>query len=170
MADHVTITCQRCKNEIAHVCSESLREAAVRLFKWRPTIGFPEAMKRRNPWIGRVKGGYDVDGSEIPFLCQVYQYALLGEEDGRSLIALVNDLLRAAGLDPFSLKEAAARELLAMKLAREDAERRRTWEDRHQTSGGGDLANHTSIPETLDRCLCRGRSSHEWSGVGCECQ
>lgn len=120
----LTITCRRCKNQIAHVCSEDLRTAAIALFKWRPQSGFPDALKRRNPWVGKTKRGYDVDGPEIPFLSEVYQYALLGKEDGRTMLALVNNLLRAAGLEPIELEEAANSELETAQLAREDAERR----------------------------------------------
>lgn len=156
MADNVIITCRRCNNQITHICSTTLQDAAVLLFKWRPMIGFPVAMKNRNPWIGHVKGSCDVDGPEIPFLSEVYQYALLGKEDGRTLLALVNNLLRAAGLDPSELEKAAGRELLAAKLARESAERRAT-----RTRGRKELIPQIDVRLIINNMLHGGRTDKE---------
>jgi hypothetical protein len=131
----VKITCEGCQAEIVHVCrGKGIGAAAVELFKWRPEAGFPDALKKGNPYIAKLdaKDGEgkidDVDSETVPFMCETYLYALMGKEDARTLMALVNNLIREAGLEPRQFQEKAWRSLqealdekLAEKKRREEA-------------------------------------------------
>lgn len=116
------IRCTQCKNVITHSCNGDVRATAIRLFKWRPEIGFPEALKKKNPWADER-----LDDEDIPFLSEAYLYALLGKEDARTLMAMINNLMRAVGLEPYDIEKEANVQLDAeakvRKERRERAER-----------------------------------------------
>jgi hypothetical protein len=116
------ITCSRCKSTLHHECHpETLEEAAIDLFMWRPESGFPKKLKGNG------------DGSEndetVPFLTESFLYPLLGKDDARSLMARVHSLFRALGVEPrdFELK---AWEILDKKKRDHEAEMARRAEAR----------------------------------------
>lgn len=95
------IICNKCNSELTHVCNADLRQAAIDLYKWRPCC-FPS----------RVKAPPDARDKTIPLLSESYLYPLLGKEDARTLMALVNHVLRSAGLDPDEIHDVACKELV----------------------------------------------------------
>jgi hypothetical protein len=112
------ITCERCNEEITHVCNADLVGDIVYLLKWRPHMGFPAKLKVGNIWVREVTDRInptvkidDIDDPLCPLLSETYLYALLGKEDARTFIALFNGIIRSAGLDPHVLTEQADQEL-----------------------------------------------------------
>lgn len=96
------VTCSRCKQGLVHECHpESLQEAAVDLFMWRPESGFPKGIR------GSTEYGSEKDNEDVPFLSESFLYPLLGKEDARTLMALVNNLFRSMGVEPHVLREKA---------------------------------------------------------------
>lgn len=113
----LTITCSRCNSTLHHECHpETLEEAALDLFMWRPEDGFPKAMKNGNDYC---------DGSEdketVAFLTEAFLYPLLGKEDARSLMARVHALFQAMGVEPRDFEEKAW-QLLDQKKRDKEAE------------------------------------------------
>ncbi len=98
--DDTTIICNRCKAELTHICNEGLAQAIKALYKWRPECGFPFPSSDE-----------DVKSPEVPFLSEAYLYKLLGKNDARTLLALVDSVVRAVGLDPNSIAHLADKEL-----------------------------------------------------------
>jgi hypothetical protein len=95
------VTCSRCESELHHECHpETLAEAAVDLFMWRPESGFPELKGARG------KSG-DEHSESVPFITESFLYPLLGKEDARSFMSRVDSLFRAMGIDPHGLREKA---------------------------------------------------------------
>ncbi len=85
------VTCSRCGSKLHHECHpETLQEAAIDLFMWRPESGFPK----------RLKG--NGDGSEkdeaVPFLTESFLYPLLGKEGSWSVGRGV--AWKASGMQP----------------------------------------------------------------------
>lgn len=120
------VTCQRCDCEITHRCrGESLQEAAVALYKWRPEGGFPEALKEDNDYISVEDGIADVDRDDMPFVCEVFLYALLGKEDARTLMALIGNVIEASGVESRSLQMKAYKQLADERAKREKEMKRR---------------------------------------------
>ena len=112
------VTCSRCKLQVSHECHpESLQEAAIDLFMWRPESGFPKGVR------GSTEYGAEKDNEDVPFLTESFLYPLLGKEDARTLMALVNNLFRSMGVEPHFLREKAW-EILDQKK-RDKAERER---------------------------------------------
>lgn len=118
--DH-TITCNRCKAEVTHICNPALIEDAVRIYSWRPECT-PAAIAE-DPDIAADES--------IPFLSETYLYTLLGKEDARTLLYSINNLLRSVGLDPNHIQQMAWERLDKEKKEREAAEeRQRKWRER----------------------------------------
>lgn len=113
------VTCSRCGSKLHHECHpETVAEAALDFFMWRPESGFPKALKKGNDWVDER-----VDDESIPFFSEAYLYALLGKEDARTFMALIGSIFRAMGIEPRHLEEKAD-ELLAKKK-RDRAEEKR---------------------------------------------
>jgi hypothetical protein len=116
----LVVRCSRCDSELHHECHpETLEEAAIDLFMWRPESGFPKALKRRNE---------NCDGTEdeenTAFFTEAYLYPLLGNEDARSLLARISHLFYAMGIDPDPLREKAW-EVIEKKLRDQAEEEKR---------------------------------------------
>jgi hypothetical protein len=110
----LTITCTRCKNEVGHVCNDGLMPALVKLLTWKPEDGVAKPSVKR--------GAYYRKGDETaPFMSEAFLYNLLGKEDARTLLALVNQFADAAGLDRVGVHRALTTEYEAM--AAQDTER-----------------------------------------------
>lgn len=52
---------------------------------------------------GKPYSYYAEGDEEAPFFSEAYLYALLGKGDVRTVLAMLNNLIRAAGLDPHKL-------------------------------------------------------------------
>lgn len=116
------VTCSRCGSKLHHECHpETLQEAAIDLFMWRPESGFPKKLKGNG------------DGSEkdenVPFLTESFLYPLLGKEDARTLMALVRNLFYSMGIDGHGFQEKAW-ELIDQKKRDKIAEEKRRVEAR----------------------------------------
>jgi len=110
------VTCERCCSEIEHICTKNLVGAIVDLYEFRPEVGFPKSKD-----INSYKDE-NVDSDEVPFLSETYLYALLGKEDARTLMALVNHVVREAGHEPSFLQGKAHRILEEKKKEKERLE------------------------------------------------
>ncbi len=83
-------------------------EAAIRLYQYTPEI-VPDGFKTTGG-----EGMYTPGDETAPFFTESYLYNLMGKEDGRTVLALVHNLLKAMGLDGYdihALEEKAAREI-----------------------------------------------------------
>lgn len=94
------ITCDRCKNEITHICNKDLRQAVIDLLTFTPHGGMPDFLKRES----RRAGFYDKGDNEVPVICETFLYPLLGKDDARTFMALLNHVLRIVGMDPDSME------------------------------------------------------------------
>lgn len=113
----LTITCSRCNSLLHHECHpETLEEAALDLFQWRPESGFPKALKKGNDYCDGNE-----DDETVPFLTESFLYPLLGKEDARTLLARIHALFRAMGVEPRNFEENAWR-LLDEKKKDKEAE------------------------------------------------
>jgi|WetSurMetagenome_2_1015567.scaffolds.fasta_scaffold72590_2 hypothetical protein len=119
-----TITCARCKADVTHRCNTELVAWAIRLLKWRPESGFPEQLKKDNVYLPDKETKNEIDSPEIPFMSEAFLYPLLGKEDARTLMALVDHLLAGVGLDPSSIQNMAYAEIEKDRQQRLEAEER----------------------------------------------
>ena len=94
--DNLEIRCSRCKAPIQHVCDKLLISAVRELQMFvvdTPTILF----NKRNQY-------YEKGNEKTPFFSESFLYPLLGKENARTVLAAVNNVIRAAGIDPRSLQ------------------------------------------------------------------
>lgn len=114
----LNITCDRCKNQLTHVCNNDLKKAILAIYDFTPHWGMPDAVKKE----GR-KGGFYVKGEDddAQFFSETFLYCLLGKDEGRTVLYLINNLVRAAGIDPDS--EEFIKELNALYDARAEEKR-----------------------------------------------
>jgi len=91
--EQLSIRCDRCKQRLTHVCSRTLKRAISQLFtvklEDRPHAGFFSKSR-----------GYAKGDEDAPFFSEAYLYNLLGKEDARTVLAIVNNLIRACGIEP----------------------------------------------------------------------
>lgn len=100
------VYCRNCKANLEHVCNPDLVETAIRLFRWR--VSDPSHLKK----LMKHLPDYYTEGDEnAPLFSEAGLYTLLGKEDARSVLALINSILREAGLDPAALRHKAYLEL-----------------------------------------------------------
>ena len=92
------ITCDRCKNEVTHICDKDLKKAVIDLMTFTPHCGMPDFLKKES----RKAGFYDKGDDEVPVICETFLYPLLGKDDARTFMALLNHVLRIVGMDPDS--------------------------------------------------------------------
>lgn len=93
-----------------------VREKFRDLVSWVPESGFPSLMK------GQDHGAYGRTREELrgcPFFTEAFTYELLGKEDARTLLALVRELMVAAGIPRMEQHEI---ECEAHRENREEAE------------------------------------------------
>lgn len=121
MSDDLEVRCGRCGSQLHHHChAESLPEAAIDLYMWRPESGFPKALRKGNDWVDER-----VDDKTIPFFSEAFLYALVGKSDARSLLGLIEGLFHAMGIDPYLFQERAAQILDEKKRTAEEQEKNR---------------------------------------------
>lgn len=94
------ITCDRCKNEVTHICDKDLKKAVIDLLTFTPHWGMPAFLKRES----KKAGFYDKGDEEVPVICETFLYPLLGKDDARTFMALLNHVLRIVGMDPNSVE------------------------------------------------------------------
>ncbi len=121
MSEYKT-TCCRCDAEVTHVCSQDFVKEAIDIFRFVPEGGFPAQLKKGNPYLSKE------DVAEIdtmPFFSETYLYALIGKEDARTVLAMINNFIRAAGLDPYGVEMRGYAVTVAKQRERETQDRRR---------------------------------------------
>lgn len=73
------IICNQCKCEVAHVCNQDIKKSASQL--------------------ATVTG----EDGKYPIFSECYLYEKLGKEDARTLMVLVENVIRACGINPDSV-------------------------------------------------------------------
>ncbi len=113
----LTITCDRCKAQVDHRCNAELMPAIVKLFTWSPHVS---VLDKKSPY-------YDEEDEGAPFLTEATLYNLLGKDDARTLLALVNQVIAAAGIDQMGVYHAvnAAMEVIDKEQAEQATQRAR---------------------------------------------
>jgi hypothetical protein len=94
----LTITCNRCKNKVTHVCDTGLKNAVIELLTFTPNFGMPDFLKKES----KRAGFYDSTDDEVPVICESFLYPLLGKDDARTFMGRLNHVLRIVGMDPDS--------------------------------------------------------------------
>jgi hypothetical protein len=107
---HVTVTCDRCKSVLTHICNPELIEHVKALFTL--TLHLDEDTLT----ILKNSEHYSPGDEQLPFFSEAVLYSLLGKDSGRSVLSSVNYLLRLVGLDPEELEQKSWRELIAQKV------------------------------------------------------
>ena len=119
------ITCDRCKNEITHICNKDLKQAVIDLLTFTPHGGMPDFLKRES----RRAGFYDKGDDEVPVICETFLYPLLGKDDARTFMAMLNHVLRIVGMDPDSVEiDRAVDDVIQGRIDRKIEEAKRTKE------------------------------------------
>lgn len=113
----LTITCEDCKAEVDHRCSVDLLTAIVDLYTWGPEHGMPDYMIKEGKRTKMFAEGDD----DAPFMTEAFLYTALGKEDARTLLALVNTVIAACGLDQMGIYKAINERLESIKADREQA-------------------------------------------------
>ncbi len=67
-------------------------EAAIRLYQYVPEYV-----------LGAINEEFWGGDKNTPFFTETYLYTLMGKEDGRTVLALVHNLLKAAGFDSYDI-------------------------------------------------------------------
>ena len=98
------IKCLRCNQVLTHVCDDSVTEVAKRLYAYVPEIPYKVV---RAGFKAMTDDFYYSEGDEknMPFFSETFLYNLIGKEDARTVLALVGNLLRAAGVDPYAVRK-----------------------------------------------------------------
>lgn len=101
--ENVEIKCIRCGQVCTHVCNEEIAKVAKRLYEYKPEI--PTKVIRAGFKAMTDDFYYSGDDEEnAPFFSVAFLYNLIGKEDARTVLALIGNLLRAAGIDPYSVR------------------------------------------------------------------
>lgn len=107
---NLTITCDRCKVQVDHRCNAELMPAIVQLFTWEPHVS---VLDKKSPY-------YDPEDEGAPFMTETTLYNLLGKEDARTLLALVNQVIAAAGVDSMGVDEAVNKAMEGIEARKEE--------------------------------------------------
>jgi hypothetical protein len=92
------VTCARCNCELSHACDGNLRQAVIDLMAFTPHYGMPDFLVK----AAKKTGFYDEGDEDVPLVSEAFLYPLLGKDDARTFMALLNHVLRCAGVDPHS--------------------------------------------------------------------
>lgn len=125
------VACPECKAVLYHNCyGDSVKEAAEALLNWIPeTAGFASE-KLSKLFIEEGQKANWLDEGEDPFIepffgSQSWVYTLFEKDQARTFQALINNLLRAAGLDPHEVRTQAYEKIVAERKEKEEREKRR---------------------------------------------
>lgn len=105
----IELKCTRCKQEIHHTCNMELAEALMHLLRWVPESAHPEVLagiRTAGVTHGWLDPGEEFEGQPF-FGSQSWSYAMFGKEEARTFHALINNVMRAAGMDPNDIAEKA---------------------------------------------------------------
>jgi len=119
------ITCTECGQPISHECNEDFKKALFRLLTWVPEGAWssPEMYEAFKAESARQQDDYEFD--KYPFFgSQAWTYLIWHKEDARTFHALLNNLMRAAGIDPNGMSEQVHLEIQRMEQEREEAKKR----------------------------------------------
>jgi len=120
------VTCDRCKNELTHICDKNLKQAVLDLLTFTPHFGMPDFLKKES----KKAGFYDKGDDEVPVICETFLYPLLGKDDARTFMALLNHVLRIVGMDPNGVEiDRAVDEIIQKRIDKkiEDAKRQEEY-------------------------------------------
>ena len=99
------IKCKDCDQPIAHICHEDFKEALIRFLSWAPegmwaSGEMAAAFKQENE-----KQGNNYDFQKYPFFgSQAWSYLIWYKEDARSFHGVMDNMIRAAGFDPYQIR------------------------------------------------------------------
>lgn len=88
---------------------KKVRHTLLELLKWTPEG--KEILKDVSK-IVNGKGAYQKGDEDCPFVSEAYLYNLLGKEDARTFLALLNNIIREMGLDMDELEEEVSKDIL----------------------------------------------------------
>ena len=107
------IKCKRCECEVTHICNEDFKKALIRLLSWVPeggVTGDPRIKKAMKEFDKETCSEEIASFEDYPFFgSQAWSYLLFYKEEARTFHALLNNVIRAAGLDPHSITMEALR-------------------------------------------------------------
>jgi hypothetical protein len=129
----IHVMCPGCGDEVHHRCGEqgpgALRDALLQLLTWHPHWVEPsvkKAIQKAGEASGWIEKGSDF--SKTPFFGgEPWTYGMFDKEDGRSVVAYINAVIRACGFDPAEIRKAAW-----AILDKQDAERKRLADRREE--------------------------------------
>lgn len=134
------ISCRRCDLPVEHVCDDDFKEALTQLLTWVPTPcwaskeiaeAFRDERKRQGD-----EGAFDDDYNfeHYPFYgSQAWTYLIWHKEDARTFHALLNNLMRAAGIDPHGMDQLVSKSIQeAAEVRVRAAERQKEWVERRE--------------------------------------
>lgn len=105
------IKCGRCYAPLTHRCGgPSLLDTIKRLYKFVPEGGTPRAVIAEGKKNGMWDDEEDGEGP-VPFFSETFLYALLGKEDARTVLGLLQRLIEAAGIEAWKVEQQAGHEL-----------------------------------------------------------
>lgn len=106
-----TITCDRCKQPVGHVCNETFAEALMDLLTWVPEHGVTASEELSAAFKAASKSQLDeCDFTKMPFFgSQVWSYLIWYKDEARTFHGLLAGLIQAAGLDPHKVRLEAAK-------------------------------------------------------------
>lgn len=127
MSDY-EIKCGRCKLPVTHVCNEDFREALLHFLSWVPEgMWASEQMAEAFEKESKSQGDED-DFSKHPFFgSQAWSYLIWYKEDARSFHGVIDNMIRAAGFDPYQIRNE-----LYQKRQKEEQERKEMEERRQK--------------------------------------
>lgn len=134
MSDY-EIKCSKCNLPVTHICDENFKKTLKRLLTWVPEGMWSSGEMHEAFKAESKKQGDEYNFEEKPFFgSQAWTYLIWYKEDARSFHAILNNMIRAAGIDPYQLEQELYQERLAKeKEEREEQERRqRAIEARRQ--------------------------------------
>lgn len=126
------VMCPGCGDKVHHRCHEEnrnkLKEAFISLLNYVPGCvdpGVKKAIQKAGEESGWIEKGLKVE--ETPFFGgEPWTYGMFGKEDGRSVKAYLNGVMRAAGFDPETLRTEAYQQIEAKETEKKRIEKHRT--------------------------------------------
>ena len=105
------VSCTCCNCEVTHTCDGDAIEALKKLLRWVPYgVATKELDKALREQPEHCYGQSDEDRNSPFFGSQGWSFALFGKEDARTFHAMVHNLIRAHGLDPYAFERQLAEE------------------------------------------------------------
>jgi len=93
--ESTTIICNRCNQLLSHVCNKDFAKAWARLQELT-TEGLDNGIIRAM----RSSPYYAAGDENAPIFSEKFLYSLMGKEEARTILAVLDNLVRAAGIEP----------------------------------------------------------------------